>query len=489
MLSTTSKRLMTFTIGFSIPFSSYQIYKYIKFRRENQNILSNSNHMHRPSLSQADNDHKTPEIDQELHVQPSFQTILLYKLMNFEFNEITKSTVLIELLLICTPALFAGAISYYTYFNHYLKFKQRNFFNSINVTLNTVSKGDRRFKGKKVNFVLRHRTIMDKDINVIIPNRKGVEVLQTAASKATQERPFIDIDDHNHRQSIRSLVRDHISSLCEGAYIYDDLQCTDIDTHNMWSGRAKKSQISHALQRKYLVAYTTWPFGNKANRKIRIMLIKKSALSYLIENLGLDRENWRSSYSDIYDDRWWLLYEMAKEWKANGHIEHNENRFISTVELAAIDYHSMGMNPIYTDIRNDIEGGMDVDKIRDELPEEFGEIRKSDREFLKEINKKLNKFMEDTAQNELNLGVMKGRRKELLVKSIDANKSLELLTDEEGKEGMENAKIELGTDDKWPDGKPKVWMKHMKRQRKNQIRVKKLDKGTKLLSKSVMVDK
>ena len=119
------------------------------------------------------------------------------------------------------------------------------------------------------------------------------------------------------------------------------------------------------------------------------------------------------------------------------------------------------MNPIYTDIRNDIEGGMDVDKISDELPEEFGEIRKSDREFLKEINKKLNKFMEDTAQNELNLGVMKGRRKELLVKSIDANKSLELLTDEEEKEGMENAKIELGTDDKWPDGKPKVWMKQI----------------------------
>lgn len=401
--------------------------------------------------------------------------------MNFEFNEITKSTVLIELLIICTPAIFAGAISYYTYFNHYRKFKQRNFFNSINVTLNTISKSDRSFKGNKVNFILRQRTIMDKDINIIIPNRKGVEILQTAASKATPERPFIEIEDKNYRQSIHSLIRDHISLLGESAYIYDDLQCTEVDTHNMWSGTTKNFRISHAIQDKYILGSTTWPFGNRYNRKIRIMLIKKSALKYLIDNLGLDPENWRSSYSDITDDRWWLIYRMAKEWKSNPHIG---NKLLSTVELAAIDYHSMAMNPINADIRHDIKKDVDVTETEHGLSEEFGKMRKSDKEFLKEIDKKLNKFMEDKEQNVLNLGVMKGRRKELLVKHIEDSKCLEMLTNDQ-----EMLKDEDKENDKWPDGYSKVWMKHMKRQQKQKpIMVKKIDKETQLLSKSVSID-
>ena len=416
--------------------------------------------------------------------------------MNFEFNEITKSTVLIELLLICTPAIFAGAISYYTYFNHYLKFKQRHFFNSINVTLNTVSKNDRIPKHSvtgNMSFILRQRTIMDKDINIIIPNRKGVEILQTAASKATQKQPFIEIDDENYRQSIRSLVRDHISSLCEGAYIYDDLQCTDVDTHNMWSGRAKNFEVSHALQRKYIVAYTTWPFGNKQyNRKIRIMLIKKSALAYLVENLGLDRENWRSSYSDLYDDRWWLIYEMAKEWKLNGHIG---NKYISTVELAAIDYHSIGMNAINAGIRYDSIEGVDGKEIGDGLPEEFGEMRKSDRQFLKEINKKLNKFMQDNKQNVLKLGSMKGRRRELLVKYIESSSNLELLISGDEDEELEDDGVEIisGADDgenekrikscSWEDGKPKFWMKYVKRQKKQIMVKKKVERNMNLINK------
>lgn len=249
----------------------------------------------------------------------SFKTQLLYKLIHFQFDEIKKSEVIIECLLLSFPLLFTGFLSYRLYLKNISRWKSRHFYNSINVSLNTISPDT--FKPSK--YMLRVRTILEKDITQIIPNEQGIKELVNAAEQTSQNNPFIIIKDQKRRLSINNLIKDHIVSLSHSAYITEDL----LDKNN-------------SIRSKYLMTMTVGPQiqDRGFNKKIRVMLIKKTSIKKLINDIGTNnREEWMKMLQTGFPERWEILYEISKKMeysKRTRNWSHGLDQLLNEVELA-----------------------------------------------------------------------------------------------------------------------------------------------------------
>ena len=150
---------------------------------QNKHLYITRNIYYQPSINQNkkdsknDHDHDFENInynidvdhDDQFELNPSFKTRILYKLYHLDFDEIRRSEVLIELLLLSCPIIFTGILSYSTYFTHILKWKRKQFYNSVNISPNTVLTNN---DINPTRIDIQVAVILETKINDIVPNEK-----------------------------------------------------------------------------------------------------------------------------------------------------------------------------------------------------------------------------------------------------------------------------------------------------------------------------
>ena len=291
-------------------------------------------------------------IDDQFELNPSFKTRFLYKLYHLDFHEIRRSEVLIELLLLSCPAIFAGILSYKTYFTHLLKWKRKHFYNSVNISINTLLTNN---DIHPTRFDIRVRTILETKIDDIIPNEKGINLIINAAKKTDELNPFIIIDNDEARKSINNLLRDHITQLSYQTHITKDL--LNYGYGNIRDNKTNQFEFNqrYFISSKYVMFITFWPqsgIGSNAvfNQKIRVQLIKKQSLRLMIEKLDVnDNDIWMKGFcGGFFKDRWNLLQTVAREFKneERNRFTQSLNPYISQCELSMINPMASGYNYI-----------------------------------------------------------------------------------------------------------------------------------------------
>lgn len=228
----------------------------------------------------------------------SFKTQLLYKLIHFQFDEIKKSEVFIECLLLSFPLLCTTILSFRLYRKQQSLWNSQHLYNSINISINTVS----RDINKPSKYKCRIRTILEKPINEIIPNEQGIKELINCAEKTSKSMPFIRFNSEKQKVSIHNLIKDHIISLSHSAFIAEDI----LDAPD-----AK-------IKAKYIMSITVGPwdlYGKNYNKKIRVSLVKKDSIKKLVKEIGVEsKEEWIKALHTGFPERWEILYEIARKF-------------------------------------------------------------------------------------------------------------------------------------------------------------------------------
>ena len=230
----------------------------------------------------------------------SFKAILLHKLYNWDFKELYREEVMIELFVVSIPFIVGCGIRYRAALLRNFTWKNRHFYNSVNISLARVRSTH---NGIVSLYDINTRTLMDLSIERLIPNQKGIDSLIQHAKRTSQEKPFIEINDYFERTAFKNLIRDHITSMCR----------------NDWIKRDILRENSDIVSKEYIFALIVWPQKNNdsrqminINKKIRVLLIQKDVLEELIHNIGLESpDNWHNYYDGFAKNSWMLLREMA----------------------------------------------------------------------------------------------------------------------------------------------------------------------------------
>ena len=208
---------------------------------------------------------------------------------------------MIELFIVSIPFIVGCGIRYRTTLLRNFKWKNRHFYNSVNILLTEVA------PSKNNNIACLYnthiRTLMDLNIERLIPNETGINSLVKLAKNTSLENPFIEISDEFERNAFRNLIRDHIISVCS----------------NEWIKRDILKEHSDVVTKEYIFAWIVWPqifdsgIQRNINKKIRVILIQKDTLEQLITNIGLDNpQNWENHYDGYALHTWKLIYKIAK---------------------------------------------------------------------------------------------------------------------------------------------------------------------------------
>lgn len=98
--------------------------------------------------------------------------MLIKKLYHLEFHHLQKPEVLIEIGLISIPLLITGLASARIYVRTKRSWHQREFYNVVNVSLNTIIRTPTSNNSFRYN--LYFRTLMEKELSDVIQNEEGV---------------------------------------------------------------------------------------------------------------------------------------------------------------------------------------------------------------------------------------------------------------------------------------------------------------------------
>lgn len=221
----------------------------------------------------------------------------------------------------------------------------KNFYNTINISLNTfdivsipqTQKIPKYFSS--INFDVR--TICHSQIHDLIPNPEGAKYLmQTAtdqvkscqiswiqrlfgADKNKPIDPILKLDHSSHFICYR-LLRNAISEISAPYFIARDINnCLDNDIN------IKRMENSSLLSEKYLLAICV---EEEKWNKIHVVLIKKKNIEWLIDNIDdtLDENDWGlllNNKDDISENwkeiRWNTVMCIAKEYEKQLNDEQN----------------------------------------------------------------------------------------------------------------------------------------------------------------------
>eukprot|EP01084_Bolivina_argentea_P262886 444758_1 len=232
---------------------------------------------------------------------PSFRSLLFYKMWNFDFVELYRPEVLIELLLIGCPLLVGAFGSYKMYTRSLKALKHRQFHSTINVTLNTITRNGS-IKGGPKHYNIYFRTLMEKELNHIIPNEEGIKLLIKAAKSTNTQQPFIKIENEHTYWTMCNYFANQISSLSSGAFLHRDIL----------------SQNNCVISEPYLMILSSEPPTANMNYKIRVQLIKKAVIEQLIKDSDFFKENnnemdieWKYKLNNIaLRYRWMIIGEI-----------------------------------------------------------------------------------------------------------------------------------------------------------------------------------
>lgn len=156
------------------------------------------------------------------------------------------------------------------------EWKKREFFNRLNISLNSISDG-----------TLRIRTISEKPCSDIFLNRVAVDRLISSAQKTEKDQPLIPIAQADSWFYLNSVLNELSEQFAEGLL-------------------RREAGLPHKAVR-YLICLTNECDGDIRTRKIRAMVIQKDLLLTLPEEQpGLESPN--------HSIRWKTLKQMQTRY-------------------------------------------------------------------------------------------------------------------------------------------------------------------------------
>ncbi len=157
--------------------------------------------------------------------------------------------------------------------------KNREFFNRLNISLNTLSNGR-----------LLIRTILEKTCEDVFLNKVAVERLIKAAQQTTKDNPFVPVMIEDRWFYLNAVLNELSETFAEGLF------------------RREAGKPYDAI--RYLICLTNECDGEVRTRKIRAMVIRKDSLV----NLPKDQPTLESPSHSI---RWKTLQQMQKAYAAD----------------------------------------------------------------------------------------------------------------------------------------------------------------------------
>lgn len=157
--------------------------------------------------------------------------------------------------------------------------KNREFFNRLNVSLNSFHDGK-----------LLIRTVLEKTCEEIFLNKVAVERLIQAAQKTTKENPFVPIAKEDRWFYLNAVLNELSETFAVGLF---------------------KREAGQSFEAKrYLICLTNECDGEVKTRKVRAMVIRKDVLINLPEQApALESSN--------HSIRWKTLQLMQKAYQAD----------------------------------------------------------------------------------------------------------------------------------------------------------------------------
>lgn len=159
------------------------------------------------------------------------------------------------------------------------KFRRREFFERLNISLNSIVDG-----------TLKIRTLAELPCQSVFLNSAAVDKLLSAASKTTVDNPLIPFDTDDYWFYLNSVLNEVSEKYSEG-FLLRDAGMPTTAVH-------------------FVLCLTNECDGNVRTRKIRAMVIEQSLLENLPEEMPVLEQ-------DYHDTRWKTLEIMAKRWKEN----------------------------------------------------------------------------------------------------------------------------------------------------------------------------
>jgi hypothetical protein len=153
--------------------------------------------------------------------------------------------------------------------------KNRDFFNRLNVSLNTLHDGR-----------LLIRTVLEKTCEEVFLNKVAVERLIKAAQQTTKDNPFVPVPAEDRWFYLNAVLNELSETFAEGLF------------------RREAGRPHDAL--RYLICLTNECDGDVRTRKIRAMVIRRDTLLNLpTEQPALESPN--------HAVRWKTLQQMQKK--------------------------------------------------------------------------------------------------------------------------------------------------------------------------------
>jgi len=157
--------------------------------------------------------------------------------------------------------------------------RNREFFNRLNVSLNSIHVGK-----------LLIRTVLEKTCEEIFLNSHAVDRLLKAAQRTTKEDPFVPIEKSDRWFYLNAVLNELSETFASGLF------------------RREAARPHQAI--RYLICLTNECDGEVRTRKIRAMVIRKE----LLINLPKEQPALESPNHQI---RWKTLQQMQKEYVAD----------------------------------------------------------------------------------------------------------------------------------------------------------------------------
>jgi len=272
-----------------------------------------------------------------------------------KLQEQINSNVLLRLpLMIAVSFMIGGVTSYRLYAQSSKAWRSRQFYSTINVTLNTVTRNPSA-DGAAEGYNIFFRTLLELEAKAVIPNEKGLELLLKAARKSNVEQPLIEMPDQNTQWTICNHLANRISSLSASAFLHRDIL----------------SQHEAVRSESYIMVLASEPATAATNAKIRVHLIKRAVLEQLIKDSDSDERevDWSDKLKNKeFLFRWQVLRRILDIYRQQtrqneGHIRWGSPLCeieLSTPIFVADEQNDDARDPIMPSLQSNIVSGWNL---------------------------------------------------------------------------------------------------------------------------------
>lgn len=180
-----------------------------------------------------------------------------------------------------TAALFMGVGWFFGKRRAKSEWSRKEFLDRLNVSLTSIDDG-----------TLKIRTIIEKACQEVFLNTVAAEAINAAARQTTEENPLLPLAEDDYWYYLNAVLNEIAEKFAEGQIRRDLGLPVEVGT--------------------YLICLTCEKAGAVRTQKVRAMVVRKSLLSNLPENMP-------KFESPNHSTRWETLQFLAKTWKTAPH--------------------------------------------------------------------------------------------------------------------------------------------------------------------------